>query len=996
MTLKSIRIAGAREHNLKDVSLELPRDKLIVMTGLSGSGKSSLAFDTIYAEGQRRYVESLSAYARQFLELMQKPDIDQIDGLSPAISIEQKTTSRNPRSTVGTVTEIYDYMRLLWARVGTPISPATGLPITSQSVSEMVDRLMSEDEGARFYLLAPVIRGRKGEYKKEFAEFLKKGFQRVRVDGTFYDINDVPALNKKLKHDIDVVVDRIIVKPGIETRLADSFETALALTDGIAVAEAATRGEDALERIVFSAKFACPVSGFTIEEIEPRLFSFNAPAGACPKCDGLGTQMIFDAELVVPNRSLSLDKGAIEPWSKGKSPYYTQTLEAIARHYGFSTQTSWAELGASAQKAVLYGTGTEEITFIYADGNRKFETTKPFEGVIPNLERRWRETDSSWVREDLARFQAVTHCEACDGQRLKPEALAVKINDLSISEATNMSIKQAKVWFDEVDRYLTSSQKEIAASILKEIRERLQFLNNVGLDYLNLSRTSGTLSGGESQRIRLASQIGSGLTGVLYVLDEPSIGLHQRDNERLLETLQRLRDLGNTVIVVEHDEDAIRCADYIVDIGPGAGVHGGEVVAHGKLSSITKSKRSLTGDYLSGRKMVPVPAERRTANPKKQIKITGASGNNLKDVSAEIPAGLLTCVTGVSGGGKSTLVIETLYKAASRALNNSKGIPAPHKRISGLQHFDKVIDIDQSPIGRTPRSNPATYTGAFTPIREWFAGLPEAQARGYKAGRFSFNVKGGRCEACQGDGVIKIEMHFLPDVYVTCDTCKGQRYNRETLEVKFKDKSIADVLDMTVEEGAKFFQAVPSIRDKMETLNRVGLSYIKIGQQATTLSGGEAQRVKLSRELAKRATGRTLYILDEPTTGLHFEDVRKLMEVIQELVDNGNTVVVIEHNLDVIKQADWIIDLGPEGGDGGGEIVAMGPPEEIANAPRSHTGRFLKPLLEKGGTRKSANPKPSAKSTAALSTESTKAPTAKKTTKKATKKTTRKRKTKAA
>ncbi|WP_375206108.1 excinuclease ABC subunit UvrA [Hyphococcus sp.] len=949
MSSKTIRVAGAREHNLKNITLEVPRDELIVMTGLSGSGKSSLAFDTIYAEGQRRYVESLSAYARQFLELMQKPDVDQIDGLSPAISIEQKTTSRNPRSTVGTVTEIYDYMRLLWARIGVPYSPATGEPISSQTVTEMVDRLMGEGDGARFYLLAPIIRGRKGEYKKEFAELQKKGFQRVKVDGEYYEIADVPALNKKLKHDIEVVVDRVVIKEGLQSRLAESFETALDLADGIAIAESADKkdAKGAPQRSIFSAKFACPVSGFTIDEIEPRLFSFNAPAGACPQCDGLGTEMIFDEELVVPDASLALNNGAIAPWSKGTSPYYAQTLQALARHYKFKVTVPWDELSEEAQDVVLWGTDEEEVKFIYADGARKFETVKPFEGVIPNLERRWRETDSAWVREELSRFQSVTHCEACNGMRLKPEALAVKVGGLSISEATEFSIKRAGEWFDALEGKLTKKEKEIAVRVLKEIRERLSFLNNVGLDYLTLSRASGTLSGGESQRIRLASQIGSGLTGVLYVLDEPSIGLHQRDNARLLETLMRLRDLGNTVIVVEHDEDAIRAADHIVDIGPGAGVHGGEIVAQGAVKDIMNEKKSLTGDYLAGRREVPVPADRRPMVKKKTIKITGARENNLKNVTAEFPVGLLTCVTGVSGGGKSTLTIETLYKAAARRLYNSKDAPAEHDKITGLEHFDKVIDIDQSPIGRTPRSNPATYTGAFTPIRDWFAGLPESKARGYKPGRFSFNVKGGRCEACQGDGVIKIEMHFLPDVYVTCDVCKGKRYNRETLEVKFKGKSIADVLDMTVEEGAEFFKAVPSIREKMETLNRVGLSYVKIGQQATTLSGGEAQRVKLSKELSKRATGRTLYILDEPTTGLHFEDVRKLMEVIQELTENGNTVIIIEHNLDVIKQADWIIDLGPEGGDGGGEIVAAGTPEDVADTAGSYTGKFLKPLLKR-------------------------------------------------
>ena len=964
MSLKTIRVVGAKEHNLKNVTLEIPRDKLVVMTGLSGSGKSSLAFDTIYAEGQRRYVESLSAYARQFLELMQKPDVDQIDGLSPAISIEQKTTSRNPRSTVGTVTEIYDYMRLLWARIGVPYSPATGLPITSQTVSEMVDRLMEAGEGARFYLLAPIIRGRKGEYRKEFADLQKKGFQRVKVDGVFYEISETPKLNKKIKHDIDVVVDRIIVKAGVESRLAESFETALALADGIAVAERAAKQKDDSdpERIIFSAKFACPESGFTIDEIEPRLFSFNAPAGACPSCDGLGTQMIFNEDLVVPDESLPLTKGAIAPWSKGQSPYYRQTLEALAHHYGFDAETEWRNLDRIARDVILYGTGDEDVSFIYRDGSRKFETVKPFEGVIPNLERRWRETDSSWVREELSRFQSITACDDCDGMRLKPEALSVKIDGLNISEATRFSIRAAGDWFDALEAKLTKKQKEIAVRVLKEIRDRLAFLNNVGLDYLTLSRASGTLSGGESQRIRLASQIGSGLTGVLYVLDEPSIGLHQRDNERLIETLKRLRDLGNSVLVVEHDEDAMLSADHIVDIGPGAGVHGGQIIAQGRAADIKSNKQSLTGDYLSGRRSVPVPVERRSFDKNKTLRVEGATENNLKNVTAEIPIGLLTCVTGVSGGGKSTLVIETLYKAAARALYNSKDAPGAHKRLSGFDQIDKVIDIDQSPIGRTPRSNPATYTGAFTPIREWFAGLPEAKARGYKPGRFSFNVKGGRCEACQGDGVIKIEMHFLPDVYVTCDACKGRRYNRETLEVTFKDKSIADVLDMTVEEGAEFFKAVPAIRDKLETLARVGLTYVKIGQQATTLSGGEAQRVKLAKELSKRATGRTLYILDEPTTGLHFEDVRKLMEVIQELVDNGNTVVIIEHNLDVIKQADWIIDLGPEGGDGGGEIVAAGAPEDVAASKESYTGAFLKPVLEKNSGAKRPSSAKKAKS----------------------------------
>jgi excinuclease ABC subunit A len=953
-----IRVLGAREHNLRDVSVELPRDELIVITGLSGSGKSSLAFDTIYAEGQRRYVESLSAYARQFLEMMQKPDVDQIDGLSPAISIEQKTTSRNPRSTVGTVTEIYDYMRLLWARIGVPYSPATGLPIESQTVSQMVDRVMALPEGTRLYLMAPIIRGRKGEYRKEFAELQKKGFQRVKVDGTFYEIADVPALNKKLKHDIDVVVDRIVVRSDLGNRLADSFEIALDLADGIAVIEMADakKGEEA-ERIVFSSRFACPVSGFTIDEIEPRLFSFNNPFGACPSCDGLGTQFYMDPDLVVPDHGLSLKKGAIAPWSRSTSPYYTQTLQALAKQYKFSMTAPWSQLPEEAQNVILYGTGEEVVTFAYDDGMRSYKTKKPFEGVIPNLERRWRETDSSWAREEIERYQGITNCDDCGGYRLKPEALAVKIARLHVGQVSQMSIREADAWFRDLNQHLTAKQNEIAGRVLKEIRERLHFLNNVGLEYLTLSRNSGTLSGGESQRIRLASQIGSGLTGVLYVLDEPSIGLHQRDNDRLLDTLKRLRDLGNTVIVVEHDEDAIRVADHVVDMGPGAGIHGGRVVAEGTPEDIMANPDSLTGQYLTGFRQIEVPKERRSGNGK-WLKVTGAKENNLKNVTAEIPLGTFTCVTGVSGGGKSTLLIETIYKAVARRLNNTREHPGAFDEILGLEHLDKIIDIDQSPIGRTPRSNPATYTGAFTFIRDWFAELPESRARGYKPGRFSFNVKGGRCEACQGDGVIKIEMHFLPDVYVECDACHGHRYNRETLEVKFKDKSIADVLEMTVDEAATFFKAVPAVRDKMEVLQRVGLGYIKVGQQATTLSGGEAQRVKLAKELSKRATGRTIYILDEPTTGLHFHDVAKLLEVLHELVDSGNTVVVIEHNLEVIKTADWILDLGPEGGDGGGEIVASGTPEDVAAEARSYTGQYLSELFKrrpgKTGTKKAS------------------------------------------
>ncbi len=941
--LKKIEVRGAREHNLKGIDVDIPRDQLVVITGLSGSGKSSLAFDTIYAEGQRRYVESLSAYARQFLEMMGKPDVDHITGLSPAISIEQKTTSKNPRSTVGTVTEIYDYLRLLFARAGTPYSPATGLPIEAQQVQDMVDRIMGLEEGTRAYLLAPIVRDRKGEYRKEFLELRKQGFQRVKVDGQFHELDEPPALDKKIRHDIDVVVDRIVVREGMETRLADSLRTALDLADGIAVLETAPR-EGEPERITFSENFACPVSGFTIPEIEPRLFSFNAPYGACPECDGLGVELFFDERLVVPDATLRVADGAIAPWRKGKSPYFLQTIESLARHYGFDKNARWKDLPEAVQKMFLYGSGDEEIQFRYDEGGRVYQVTRVFEGVIPNMERRYRETDSNWIREEFERYQNNRPCHACGGYRLKPEALAVRIAGLHIGQVTQMSIREAHAWIEQVPQSLSAQKNEIARAILKEIRERLGFLNNVGLEYLTLSRSSGTLSGGESQRIRLASQIGSGLTGVLYVLDEPSIGLHQRDNGRLLQTLKNLRDQGNTVIVVEHDEEAIREADYVFDIGPGAGVHGGRVVAQGTPEQIAADPASITGQYLSGAREIPIPAERRPGNGK-SVTVVKATGNNLKSVTAEFPLGKFVCVTGVSGGGKSTLTIETLFKTASMRLNGARQTPAPCETIKGLEHLDKVIDIDQRPIGRTPRSNPATYTGAFTPIRDWFAGLPEARARGYKPGRFSFNVKGGRCEACQGDGVIKIEMHFLPDVYVTCETCQGARYNRETLEIRFKGKSIADVLDMTVEEAREFFKAVPSIRDKMDALHRVGLDYIKVGQQATTLSGGEAQRVKLSKELSKRATGRTLYILDEPTTGLHFEDVKKLLEVLHELVDQGNTVVVIEHNLDVIKTADWIIDIGPEGGDGGGEIVAAGTPEDVAQCERSHTGRFLKEML---------------------------------------------------
>ncbi len=940
---KFIEVRGAREHNLKNVNVDIPRDHLVVITGLSGSGKSSLAFDTIYAEGQRRYVESLSAYARQFLDMMGKPDVDHISGLSPAISIEQKTTSKNPRSTVGTVTEIYDYMRLLFARVGTPFSPTTGLPITAMQVQDMVDAVMAMAEGTRAYLLAPMIRDRKGEYRKEFLDLRKQGFQRVKVDGTFHDLDDPPTLDKKLRHDIDVVVDRIVVKEGLETRLADSFRTALNLADGIAVVELApTEGEG--QRITYSEKFACPVSGFTIAEIEPRLFSFNAPFGACPVCDGLGMELFFDERLIVPDQGLTLVQGAIAPWAKSKSPYFLQTIDAMAAHYGFDKKKKWKDLPENVKEVFLRGSGGEEIEFRYDEGGRVYQVKRVFEGVIPNLERRYRETDSAWSREEMERFQNNRPCGTCGGYRLRPEALAVKIATLHVGQVVKMSIQEAHDWIATVPDTLTGQQNEIARAILKEIRERLGFLVNVGLNYLTMSRNAGTLSGGESQRIRLASQIGSGLTGVLYVLDEPSIGLHQRDNDRLLTTLKNLRDAGNTVLVVEHDEDAIREADYVFDMGPGAGVHGGQVVSRGTPAQIAADPASLTGQYLSGAREIAVPKIRRSGNGKK-LTVVGATGNNLKNVTAEFPLGKFVCVTGVSGGGKSTLTIETLYKTAAGRLNGAHETPAPCETIRGFEHLDKVIDIDQRAIGRTPRSNPATYTGAFTPIRDWFSGLPEAKARGYGPGRFSFNVKGGRCEACQGDGVIKIEMHFLPDVYVTCETCKGHRYNRETLEVKFKNKSIADVLDMTCEDARDFFQAVPGIREKMDALCEVGLGYIKVGQQATTLSGGEAQRVKLSKELSRRATGRTLYILDEPTTGLHFEDVRKLLEVLHSLVDQGNTVVVIEHNLDVIKTADWIIDIGPEGGDGGGLILASGTPETIAKVEGSHTGRYLKTML---------------------------------------------------
>ncbi|WP_206238833.1 excinuclease ABC subunit UvrA [Novosphingobium terrae] len=964
MSLSHITVRGAREHNLKGVDITLPRDSLIVITGLSGSGKSSLAFDTIYAEGQRRYVESLSAYARQFLEMMQKPDVEHIDGLSPAISIEQKTTSRNPRSTVATVTEIYDYMRLLWARVGVPYSPATGLPIAAQTVSQMVDRVMALPEGTRAYLLAPAVRGRKGEYRKEIAEWQKAGYTRLRIDGEMYAIEDAPALDKKYKHDIEVVVDRVAVKDGIQSRLADSFEQALKLADGLAyidLADGVVPGREGeaksknlkgagvpLNRIVFSEKFACPVSGFTIESIEPRLFSFNAPQGACPACDGLGEKLLFDPQLVVPNEGLSIKAGAVVPWAKSNppSPYYMQVLASLAKHYGFALETPWIDLPAEAKIVILYGTGKTPVPLTFMDGKKLYTVTKPFEGVIGNLNRRMLQTESAFMREELSKYQTAQPCEVCDGKRLKPEALAVKVAGSDIADGVRLSVQDALAWFSTLEEHLTDQQKQIAKAILKEINERLGFLNNVGLDYLNLDRTSGTLSGGESQRIRLASQIGSGLSGVLYVLDEPSIGLHQRDNDMLLATLKRLRDLGNTVIVVEHDEDAIRAADHVVDLGPGAGVHGGEVVAEGTLEDILANPNSLTGQYLTGARKIEVPKERRKGNGL-SIVVENARANNLKGVTARFPLGTFCCVTGVSGSGKSTLTLDTLQAGASRTLNGARVIAGAHDKIVGLENCDKVIEIDQSPIGRTPRSNPATYTGAFTLIRDWFAGLPEAQARGYKAGRFSFNVKGGRCEACQGDGLIKIEMHFLPDVYVTCEECNGKRYNRETLEVKFKGHSIADVLDMTIEDAESFFANVPPIRERMHMLNEVGLGYVKVGQQATTLSGGEAQRVKLAKELARRSTGKTLYVLDEPTTGLHFEDVRKLLEVLHRLVDQGNSVVVIEHNLDVIKTADWLIDMGPEGGVRGGTIVAEGTPEQVAKNKASFTGHYLKPLLKR-------------------------------------------------
>ena len=942
---KYISVQGAREHNLKNVNVKIPREKITIITGLSGSGKSSLAFDTIYAEGQRRYVESLSAYARQFLEMMQKPDVDLIEGLSPAIAIEQKTTSKNPRSTVGTVTEIYDYLRLLFARIGVPYSPSTGLPITSQTVSQMVDRVKDKPKGSRLIILAPIVRGRKGEYKKELAELQRKGFQRVKIDGVQYDFDSLPNLDKKKKHEIDIIVDRIVLNDDLGNRLADSLETALNLSEGLASVEDHTNKNEVPTSETFSSKFACPVSGFTIDEIEPRLFSFNNPYGACPECDGIGTDLSVDPNLVIPNKQLTINNGAIAPWSLTNSPYFRQICNSLAKHYKFSLDVPWSKLPKKIQNVILFGSNDEQIKFTYDDGYRVQTSKRTFEGVVRNLERRYIETESDWMRGNIERYQSEVKCSACNGYRLKEEALCVKIDKLHIGEVCEKSIKELVIWFRELNKKLSKKENEIAYRILKELNERINFLNNVGLEYLTLSRNSGTLSGGESQRIRLASQIGSGLTGVLYVLDEPSIGLHQRDNARLLGTLKRLKDLGNTVIVVEHDEEAMMSADHLIDLGPAAGLDGGNIVATGTPLEVKKNKKSLTGQYLSRKQSIEIPKLRRPALDNKFLSIVDASGNNLKNVSTDIPLGTLTCITGVSGSGKSTLTINTLYKAVARELNGSKYNPSKYREIKGLKHLDKIIDIDQSPIGRTPRSNPATYTGAFTFIRDWFAGLPESKSRGYKPGRFSFNVKGGRCEACEGDGVIKIEMHFLPDVYVTCDECKGKRYNRETLEIKYKDKNISDILEMTVDEGCEFFDAIPLLKSKLMTLKNVGLGYIKIGQQATTLSGGEAQRIKLSKELSKRATGKTLYILDEPTTGLHVHDIKKLLEVLQTLVAQGNTVVVIEHNLDVIKTADWVIDLGPEGGDGGGEIVATGTPEKISKIKKSYTGQYLKSLF---------------------------------------------------
>ena len=950
--LKNIVIKGAKEHNLKNISLKIPKEKFVVITGLSGSGKSSLAFDTVYAEGQRRYVESLSAYARQFLDKMKKPNVDLIEGLSPAISIEQKNTSKNPRSTVATVTEIYDYMRVLYARVGIPYSPFTGKKIESQTVTQMVDKIKEIPKKSTIYLYSPVVRGRKGEYKKDILSYKKRGFRKIKIDGKLYEIDKVPELNKKIKHDISILVDRIVLNSSLGNRLAESIEVALNLSNGLIYVEYENETLPAkfrkTEKLIFSSKFACPESGFTIEEIEPRLFSFNSPYGACEECEGIGVKLNVDPNLVVPNEKKSIADGAIEPWSKSSSLYYAQTLSSIAKHYGFSLNDKWEKLSKKIKDIILYGSDEEEIKFSYDDGYEKYSHKKTFEGVINNLERRYLETDSDWKREEISQYQSDTKCEVCKGYRLKEEALCVKINNLHISEVTKKSISEAQKWFADLENKLQKRELKIAEHILKEINERLNFLLNVGLDYLTLSRESATLSGGEAQRIRLASQIGSGLTGVLYVLDEPSIGLHQKDNIKLINALKRLRDLGNTVIVVEHDTETMESADHIIDLGPEAGNNGGKVVAQGSFDEIIKNDESITGKYLSNKKFIALPKNRRLAKNGRFLQLGGATGNNLKNVNLKIPFGCFTCVTGVSGSGKSTLILQTLYNALNLSLNNNKSrkIPMPFKTFKGIELVDKIINIDQTPIGRTPRSNPATYTGAFGPIRDWFTSLPESKSRGYKPGRFSFNVKGGRCEACEGDGVITYEMHFLPDVYITCDECKGSRYNRETLEIKFKDKSIADVLNMTVDEGCDYFENIPSIRTKLLTLKKVGLGYIKIGQQATTLSGGEAQRIKLAKELSRRSTGRTIYILDEPTTGLHQHDIKKLLEILHTFVATGNTVVVIEHNLDVIKTADYIIDMGPEGGTKGGNIIAEGKPEEITNVTNSYTGQFLKKILK--------------------------------------------------
>ena len=949
--VKKIVIKGAKEHNLKNISLDIPKDNFIVITGLSGSGKSSLAFDTIYAEGQRRYVESLSAYARQFLDKMKKPKVDSIEGLSPAISIEQKNTPKNPRSIVATVTEIYDYMRVLYARAGTPFSPFTGKPIKSQSVAEIVDKIKDLPKKNTIYLISPVIRGRKGEYKKEIKDFKRRGFRRIKIDDIYYNIDEVPQLNKKIKHDISIVVDRIIINNELGNRLAESVEMALNLSDGLLFVEyeneTLPKKFRKIEKIIFSSKFACPESGFTIEEIEPRLFSFNSPYGACEECEGIGLNLNVDANLVVPNSKKSLADGAIEPWSKTTSLYYAQTLASLAKHYNFSLDEPWKKLPQKIKDIILYGSHDDEIKFNYDDGYEKYTTNKSFEGVINNLERRYLETESEWKREEISQYQSESDCEKCKGMRLKDEALCVKIDNLNISEVTKKSIFEAKKWFESLNNTLPEKEKKIAQHILKEINERLNFLLNVGLDYLTLSRESGTLSGGESQRIRLASQIGSGLTGVLYVLDEPSIGLHQKDNIKLINALKRLRDLGNTVIVVEHDTETMQNADHIIDLGPRAGNEGGNIVAQGNLKKIIDNENSITGNYLSKKMNIYVPKTRRLAKNESYLEILGATGHNLKNINLKVPLGTFTCVTGVSGSGKSTLILHTLYNALNLMLNNNKSrkLPKPFKNYKGIERIDKIINIDQSPIGRTPRSNPATYTGAFGPIRDWFANLPVSKTRGYKVGRFSFNVKGGRCEGCEGDGVITYEMHFLPDVYIACDVCKGTRYNRETLEIKYKNKNIADVLSMTVDEGCVFFENIPTIKTKLVTLKKVGLGYIKIGQQATTLSGGEAQRIKLAKELSKRSTGRTMYILDEPTTGLHAHDIKKLLEILQAFVNQGNTVIVIEHNLDVIKTADWIIDMGPEGGIKGGQIIAEGNPEQICEVSNSYTGNFLKNII---------------------------------------------------